>query len=139
MYKYIIYLDANNLYEYGMYKFLPTWRYKWIYPKEFDLKKYTSISSKGCVLEVDLEYPKELRKLYNDYSLTPDKVEIKRETLSDYQLKTVDLYNIFISNVKKLVPNFFDNEKYVFHYENLLKTTIKTKKIHRVLEFNLSQ
>ena len=28
--------------------------------KEFDLNKYTSKSSKGSVLEVDLEYPKEL-------------------------------------------------------------------------------
>ena len=31
---------------------------KWIDPKEFGLNKYTSDSSKGCVLEVDLEYPK---------------------------------------------------------------------------------
>ena len=28
-----------------------------------------------------------------------------------------DLYNIPISNVKKLVPNFFDKEKYVIHFE----------------------
>ena len=30
-----------------------------------------------------------------------------------------DLYNIPIGNVKKLVHNFFDKEKYVLHYENL--------------------
>ena len=30
-----------------------------------------------------------------------------------------DFYNILIGNVKKLVPNFFDKEKYVLHYENL--------------------
>ena len=30
-----------------------------------------------------------------------------------------DLYNISISNVKKFVPNFFDKEKYVLHYQNL--------------------
>ena len=39
--------------------------------------------------------------------------------LSDYQLKIADIYNILIGNVKKLVPNFFDKEKYVIHYENL--------------------
>ena len=39
--------------------------------------------------------------------------------LSHYQLKITDGYNISIVNVKKLVPNFFDNEKYVFHYQNL--------------------
>ena len=39
--------------------------------------------------------------------------------LPDCQLKIADLYNISISNVKKLVPNLFDTEKYVIHYENL--------------------
>ena len=38
-------------------------RFKWIDPKGFDLNKYTSNSSKACVLEVDLEYPKELTRI----------------------------------------------------------------------------
>ena len=84
-----------------------------------DLNKYTSNSSKACVLEVDLEYPKELQALHSDYPLAPDKIEIKREMLSDYQLKIADLYNIPIGNNKKIVPNFFDKEKYVILYENL--------------------
>ena len=67
---------------------------------------------KGCVLQVDLECPKELRELHNDFPLTPDKIEIKREMLSEYQLKIADLYNIPIGNVKKLLPNFFDKESY---------------------------
>ena len=104
------------------------------------MNKYTSNSSKGCVLEVDLEYPKELRELHNDYPLAPDKIEIKREMLSNYQLKIADLHNIPIVHVKKLVPNFFVKEEYVIHYENLyLKLGLKLKKIHRVLEFNQSQ
>ena len=82
--KHIIYLDANNLCGYAMFKFLPTSGFKWIDPKEFDLNKYSSNSSKWCVLEVDLEYPKELRELHNDYPLAPDKIVIKREMLSDY-------------------------------------------------------
>ena len=82
------------------------------------MNKYTSNSSKGCVLEVNLEYPKELREIHNDYPLAPDEIEIKREMLSDSQLK-IDLYNIPIGNVKKLVPNFFYKEKYVIHYENV--------------------
>ena len=38
--------------------------------------------------------------------------------------------NITIGNVKKLVPNFFDKEKFVLHYENLklyLRLGIKLK------------
>ena len=56
----IIFLDANNLHRYAMYEFLLT-----IDPKEFELNKYTSNSSKGCLLELNLEYPKQLRELYN--------------------------------------------------------------------------
>ena len=41
-----------------MSKFLPTIGFKWIYLKEFGLNKYTRNSSKGSVLEVDIEYPK---------------------------------------------------------------------------------
>ena len=57
-----------------MSKFLPTGGFKWIDPKEFDLNKYTSNSSKGCVLEVDLEYLKELRELHSDYPLAQGKL-----------------------------------------------------------------
>ena len=85
-----------------MSKFFPTNSFKWLDPKTFGLNTYTSNSSKGCVLEVNLEYPKELRELRNDYPLAPDKIEIEREMLSDYQLKIADHYNIQIDNVKKI-------------------------------------
>ena len=84
-----------------------------------------------CVLKVDLEYLKELRKLQNDYPSFPDKKEIKREIKSEYQLKIDDLCNIRISNVKKLVFNFFDKEKNVIQYEHLqldLRLALKLKK-----------
>ena len=50
-----------------MSKLLPTSGFKWIDPKDFDSNKYSSNSSKISVLEADLEYPKELLKLHNDY------------------------------------------------------------------------
>ena len=40
------------------------------------------------------------------------------------------------------MPNFFNKEKYVIHYENLqlyLRLGLKLRKIHRVFEFNQSQ
>ena len=73
-----------------MSQFLSTSGFKWMDPKEFDLNIYIRNSSKRCVLEVDLEYQKELQELYNDYPLAPDKIEIKREMLSEYQLKLAD-------------------------------------------------
>ena len=67
------------------------------------MNKYSSNSSKGCVLEViNFEYPKELCKMHNDYTLAADKIEIKREILSIYQLKIADFCNNPIANVTKI-------------------------------------
>ena len=63
---------------------------------------------KGCILEVDLEYFKKLHEFHKDYPLATDKLEIKKEMLSGYQLKTAKDYNISISNIKAIVPNFFN-------------------------------
>ena len=93
-----------------MSKFFPMTGFKWLVPKKFDLNKYTSNSSKGRVLEIDLEYPEELRELHTDYHLAPDKTEIKRE-MSDNQLKNYEHHNILIDNVRKLVPIFFMKKK----------------------------
>ena len=114
-----------------MSKFLPICGFKWRDPKEFDLHKYTSNSWKGCILKADLEYLKELSELHNDCPLAPDKIEIKREMLSNYQLKIADFYNIPIGNVKKLVHSFIDKEKVcaaLWELATLLETRIKTKK-----------
>ena len=75
--KHIIYFDENNLYGYAMSRFLPKCSFKWIDPKEFHFNKYTSNSLRECILEVDLEYPKEPQELHNDYPLAPDKIAIR--------------------------------------------------------------
>ena len=54
--------------------------FKWIKLKGLDFNKYTSISSKGWVVEFDLEYPKELQELHNDCPLAPDKIEIQEKS-----------------------------------------------------------
>ena len=45
----------------------PTNGFKWIDPKDFDSNKYSSNNSKGCVLEVSFQYPKEFHELNNYY------------------------------------------------------------------------
>ena len=91
-----------------MSKYLPKSGFKWMDSKEFDLNKFTSNSFKGWVLEVNLEYPKKFWELHKDYPLAPNKTEIKREMIFEYQRQTADLCNIPNGNVKKLVSNFFD-------------------------------
>ena len=61
--KYIIYLDMNNLYGCAMSQYLPYANFKWvknINEIEQKLMKIKSNSSTGYILEVDLEYPKNL-------------------------------------------------------------------------------
>ena len=104
-----------------MSKFLPTsgFKFDFDFQFEFDLNKCTNNISKRCVLEIDLECPRELSKLQNYYPLAQDETEIKKEMLSSYQLKIANVHNIPIGTAKKLVSNYFDKEKYVLHNENL--------------------
>ena len=84
--KYIAYLDTNDLYGKAMMKPLPVGDFEWMEEKE--LENWKNIP---CILEVDLEYPKELHDLHNDLPLAPKRLKI--------------------GNVEKLIPNLFDKEK----------------------------
>ena len=146
---YLIYQDANNLYGWAMCKRLPTGNFKWLnnLPEtseeiESFLNKYTEDSDCGIILEVDLEYPKELHDLHNEYPCAPEKMIITDDMLSDYAKKMKEEHSISSGKVPKLVTTLYDKEKYVLHYQNLklyLKLGLKIKKIHRVLEFNQSE
>ena len=66
---YLQYLDANNLYACVMCKKLPLNGYKLGNVEEFDsdfIKNYDVNSDKGYLLEVDVEYPKELCSSHGD-------------------------------------------------------------------------
>ena len=111
--KYLTYLDANNLYGWAMCKPPPVGNFEWM--SEEELKNWKSHSS---VLEVDLEYPKDLHYLHNDYPLAPERLKIK--------------------GVEKLIPNLGDKKKYIIHHESLKlyeSLGLKIKKIHRGIKF----
>ena len=95
----------------------------------------------GYILEVDLEYPKELHKLHNDYPLAPEKLTVTNDILSNYCKGIADKYEIKVGNAKKLIPNLGNKIKYVSHYKNLqlyLSLGMKLTKIHKVLKFKQS-
>ena len=121
--KYLMYLDANNLYGSAMSEKLPIHSFKWLSSGEMEKlfnNQVVQIWEKTpCILEVDLEYPEKLHDLHNDYPFCPEKVECK-------------------NGVEKLIPNLRDKTKYVIHYKNLiqcLKAGLKLKKIHRGIKF----
>ena len=70
-----MYLDRNNLYCYALSKSFPTSGFKWLDSAKFNLDKYADNIFRGCILEINKEYPKELHVLlHNDYLLAPDKL-----------------------------------------------------------------
>ena len=89
----------NNLYGCPMSQYLPISDFKWV--KGIDkieqkLMRIKNNSSTRYILEVDLEYSKELHDIHNDYPLTPEKIDIQKECLSDYCLKIANEHNITI-------------------------------------------
>ena len=82
---YISYLDADHLYGLAMCKILPFKNFKWHYSKidEKKILKYGDEDDVGYILEVDLEYPKDLHDLHNDYPLAPEIMSINEHMLAD--------------------------------------------------------
>ena len=121
--KYLMYVDANNLYGWAMSQKLPVHSFKWMSNKEIENIFNNQIvqvwERTPCILEVDLIYPEELHDLHNDYPLCPERVECDK-------------------GVKKLVPNLRNKNNYVVHYKTLmqcLRLGMKLKKIHRGIKF----
>ena len=121
--KYLMYVDANNLYGWAMSQKLPVHSFKWMTNKEIENifnNQIVQIWEKTpCILEVDLEYPEELHDLHNDYPLCPERVECDK-------------------GVKKLIPNLRHKNNYVVHYKTLmqyLNLGMELKKIHRGIKF----
>ena len=136
------YFSAPGLYGWSMSKYLPYGEFEWLKNvDELDIMSINEKSDVGYILEVDLKYPKELHKLHNDYSLAPEKLTVTNDMLSKYCKSIADKYKIKVGDVKKLMPNLGNKNKYVVHYRNLqlyLSLRIKLTKIHRVLQFKQS-
>lgn len=126
--KYIIYLDATNLYGYAMSQYLPQKDFVWVSQEEIDDIKKNIIeipdtAETGYVLEVDLEYPVELHDEHNDLPFCPENMIPPG------------------SKYSKLIPNLLNKKNYVIHYVYLkqcLQFGLKLTKIHRAVKFTQS-
>ena len=112
--KYLMYLDANNLYGWAMSQYLPTGGFRWMTEKQInniDLAKYHENSREGLILEVDLKYPQKLHDLHNDYPLGPEKIKVTDDMLAGYSKKIARKYNISTGLVHKLIPTLKNKKK----------------------------
>ena len=120
---YLIHLNANNLYGWVMSKTLPKKGFKWENDlsrlNENFIKNYNEDSDVGYFLEVDIEYPKQLRSSHKDLPFLPESKKLGK--------------------VEKLVWSIEDKEKYVIHIRALkqaLSHGLVLKNVHRVIKFN---
>ena len=97
------------------------WRiFAWMNEEELqNWKRFVNEEGKGCILEVDLLYPRELHDLHNDFPLAPEILELGK--------------------VGKLTQNLRDKKDMVLHGRNLeqvLSLGMKLKSIKRGIKFS---
>ncbi|GFT49109.1 uncharacterized protein TNCV_3262131 [Trichonephila clavipes] len=116
--KYILYLDANNLYGWAMSQPLPTHGFEWI-TQPIDFMEIPDESDIGYILEVDMDYPQNLHNLHNDYPLAPETLNVTNDMLSPYCKEIAQEHNLNTNSCTKLVPNLMSKKGYIVHYRNL--------------------
>ena len=133
-------------------KKLPLNGYKWTNVEEFDsdfIKNYDDNSDKGYLLEVDVEYPKELYSSHRDLPFLCEKrsklhkefeYKVSKEVEKAHK-KVYKTFNITPEPENKLIATIQDKNKYVICISTLkqaLNHGLKLQKVHRVIEFNQS-
>ena len=144
------YLDANNLYGYAMIQKLPLDGYKWadvsISTDDF-VKNYNVDSDKGYLLEVDVEYPEELRVAHEDLLFLRERRVKKSKQHNEYEFdkrrkthsKVYKTFNVNQEPNKKLLATVQDKNKYVVDISTLkqvLNHGLRLKKVYSVIKFN---
>ena len=95
--KYLLYLDANNLYGYSMSQKLPYKNFKW--SNDLTLDKIQT-----GIYEVDLSIPENLQNKFKDYPLCSEINSIPENNLSEYQKYLNNKFNIkYNEKDKKLI------------------------------------
>lgn len=142
---FIVYLDCNNLYGMSLSLPLPINGFRWCdinILEDIDWINIDENSDKGYIIECDLNYPKELHELHDNFPLAPEKLTIQNEFLSDYQH---DIINFLKNNQHKRVPTekllttLYDKKNYVIHSSVLkfyLENGLKLIRIHKGIEFS---
>ena len=102
---FLVYDDVNNLYGWSMCIRLPVSDFKWvddlsIFTQDF-IKNYDEDSGRGCILEVDVEYPRNLHKIHDDLPFLPERMKINNHTKLACNLNDKENYPVHILALKQ--------------------------------------
>ena len=147
MSRYLMYLDANNLYGKAMSEKLPVCNFEWCNTlDEDDILNYDN-GDYGYILDVDLEYPEALHEYHSDYPLAPENMSIRPDMVSDFSKNIYKHYHKgkdykSDEDNKKLVLNVCSKSNYVVHIRNLkyyLEQGLKLVSINQCIKFYQSE
>ena len=96
---YLMYLNANSLYEWAMSQKRPVDSFEWVEDQsqfnERFIKKYDENGDKRYFLEVDVEYPKNLFNLHKDFTFLPEREKIGKCKKLVCSIKNKKIYVLF--------------------------------------------
>ena len=123
LFKFLLFIDANNLYGKVMMDYLPVGGFRWMKPEELTEEYICALPADGdygCFVQCTLIYPPILHDLHDDYPLAPVKRKIRYEDLSPVARQMCDRHKLKGSlNREKLIGTFEVRRDYVLHYRNL--------------------
>ena len=135
--KNIVYIDANNLYGFGMSQPLPYDNIK-LETDNVCLEEILNTPDDndiGYFLEVDLEYPYKIRQKTKHFPFAPENKTVSKNDFRPY-MKSI-LPKNYVSH-KKLICDWTDKRNYLIHYRMLkfyVRHGMKIKQVHRVISF----
>ncbi|CAG0892350.1 unnamed protein product [Darwinula stevensoni] len=145
---FIFYFDCNSLYAYVMWNFkLPCGAFRFLDEEEVSQVKIHELRPEdetGYILDVDLEFPKEVHDRLQLLPPAPEVMEVTREMLSPYNRKQIYSADNPFSRIhlpsenRKLVAHLALHNHYVVHGLTLqlyLELGVQIKKIHQILSF----
>ena len=153
--RYILYIDATNLYGEAMSHALPNGDFTWLSEDECRAAEVSLSGSEEMreaffrvdpetlgwyyILQVDLEYPPEIHDRDDDYPMAPELLDITPEMLSETQHRlVVKYYNAAVPGSKKLICSLLNKRNYVVFGQLLrhyLNRGMKLTKVHRGIKF----
>ena len=139
--KNIFYVDSNNLYGFSISQPFPYENFKFetenvcleeilITPDDNDI---------GYFLEVDLEYPYNIRQKTKHFPFAPENKTVSKNDFGPY-MKSIMPKN-YVSR-KKLICDWTDKRNYLIHYRMLkyyIRHGMKIKEVHKVISFKQSK
>jgi len=151
----ISYVDATNLYGWGMSEYLPIGDYKWEVSRKYlkgrpdAQKKWLDIalrtkadSRRGLYLGVNSHFPYKTHDYLSDLPPAVENIAIGKDWLSPYNAELVeDIDEGRFAKTEKLIPHLGKRNYYVIHYRELqyyVKLGMIVDEVTEVLSFEQS-